>query len=167
MNATIVRSLTSNWQATVDTEKINTKLPSKFTKYHQHSSVMSSHLSMVVGWHLSHRASQLGHLHLPLVIPLEATEQHLPLAWFQTWHTHNSRHTLDYSHTYCKRQCFLRVTNLFSVIIIVSRTVHQAGDWPLVVRVGEKYQLLVDKVIVGERLGGLTIQVVLRRDRKR
>lgn len=52
-----------------------------------HLSVKSSHLSVVVGWHLSHRTSQLGHLHLPLVIPLEATVQHFPLAWFQTWYT--------------------------------------------------------------------------------
>lgn len=55
---------------------------------------MPSHLSVVVGWHLRHRTSQLGHLDLPLVIPLKATEQHFPLAWFQTWHTHIHRSTL-------------------------------------------------------------------------
>jgi len=45
---------------------------------------MSSHLSVVVGRHLGHRAGQLGDLHLPLVVPLEAGEQHLPLARLQS-----------------------------------------------------------------------------------
>lgn len=47
------------------------------------------------------------------------------------------------------------------VIRAVPPTVHQAGDGPLVVRVGEKYQLLVDKIVVREGFGGLTVQIVL------
>ena len=50
--------------------------------------------------------------------------------------------------------------------MLISRTIHQAGKWPLVVRVGEQYQLLVDKVVIGEGLCGLTVQVVLRRDNR-
>jgi prephenate dehydrogenase len=34
----------------------------------------------------SDRASQLGHLDLSLVIPLEASEHDLPLAWLQSVH---------------------------------------------------------------------------------
>lgn len=41
-----------------------------------------AHLAVVVGRHLCHRTSQLSHLHLPLVVPLQAGEQHLPLARF-------------------------------------------------------------------------------------
>lgn len=48
-----------------------------------------------------------------------------------------------------------------SALIKASLTVHQAGDGPLVVRVREENQLLVDKVVVGEGLGGLSVQVVL------
>lgn len=51
-------------------------------------------------------------------------------------------------------------------LTLTSHTVYQARDWPLIVRVGEKYQLLVDKIIVGEILGGLTIQVVLGKKTK-
>lgn len=63
----------------------------------------------------------------------------------------------------CDKQS-LRVTNVFLEIIIISRTIHQTGDWPLIVRIREKHQLFVDKVIVGEGHGGLAIQVVLWRD---
>lgn len=49
---------------------------------------------MVVGWHLGHWASQLGHLYFPLVISLKATEHHLPLTWLKTWDT--DTHTLDH-----------------------------------------------------------------------
>ena len=41
-------------------------------------------LSVVIGGHLCHRAGQLGYLHLPLVVPLDAAEQHLPLARLKT-----------------------------------------------------------------------------------
>ena len=43
------------------------------------------YLSMMIGRMLSHRPSQLSYLYLSLVIPLEASEQNFPLAWFQTW----------------------------------------------------------------------------------
>lgn len=52
-----------------------------------------SHLPMVVCWHLSHWASQLSYLHLTLVIPLKATEQHLPLTWFKPLNTHRAENT--------------------------------------------------------------------------
>lgn len=80
--------------------------------------------------------------------------------------THTQMQTHIRSTLISNEQCFLGVTNVILVITIISRTVHQAGDWPLIVRVGEKYQLLVDKVVVGEGLGGLTIQVVLWRDQR-
>ena len=40
-------------------------------------------------------------------------------------------------------------------------TVHQAGEGALVVRVGELHQLLVDKIVVGQGLGGLAVEVLL------
>ena len=45
---------------------------------------MPPYLSMVVGRVLAHRSSQLGHLYLSLVVPLETSEQHLPLPRLQT-----------------------------------------------------------------------------------
>ena len=38
------------------------------------------HLAVVVGRHLAHRAGQLGHLHLALVVPLQAREHDFALA---------------------------------------------------------------------------------------
>ena len=38
------------------------------------------HFSVVVGRHLAHGARQLCHLHLALVVPLQAREHHLALA---------------------------------------------------------------------------------------
>lgn len=45
---------------------------------------------MMVRWHLSHWAGQLGDLHLPLIIPLKAAVQHLPLSWFKPFNMQNT-----------------------------------------------------------------------------
>ena len=41
------------------------------------------------------------------------------------------------------------------------RTIHQGGQGPLIVRVGEEDELLVDEVIVGQVPGLRSIQVLL------
>lgn len=43
---------------------------------------------MMVCRHLCHRTSQLGYLHFPLVVSLQAGKQHLPLSRLQTWKQH-------------------------------------------------------------------------------
>ena len=72
-------------------------------------------------------------------------------------HTHIQMHTHITALSKPNIQCFLQLRDVFLVITVVSRTIHQAGNWPLIVRVGEKHQLLVDKVVVGKGFGGLTI----------
>lgn len=45
--------------------------------------------------------------------------------------------------------------------LIFLHTIHQTWDRPLIVRVGEEHQLLIDKVVVREELCGLSVQIVL------
>ena len=44
------------------------------------------------------------------------------------------------------------------------RTVHQGGQGPLVVRVGEEDELLVDEVVVGQVPGLRSVQVLLEEE---
>jgi hypothetical protein len=57
-----------------------------------------TYLSVMVGRMFCHRAGQLGHLYLSLVIPLETSEQHLPLTRLQSYTHTNMPYLSMHSH---------------------------------------------------------------------